>query len=124
MERTLVFSVTREDCDWQVFRAGGKGGQNQNKTSSGVRCIHRASGARGEARDTRSQEQNRRLAFARMAADPRFETWRRLEFARRVGIAAAIDAEVAAAMSPEHLRVEVKHEGRWMPEETADAHRP
>lgn len=35
MSRQLLFSVTRDDCDWQTFRAGGKGGQNQNKVSSG-----------------------------------------------------------------------------------------
>lgn len=121
MERTLVLSVTRDDCEWQVFRAGGKGGQHQNKTSSGVRCIHPPSGARGEARDSRSQADNRRQAFARMAADPRFERWRRMEVARRVGRAAEVDAKVAKDMSPENLRVEVKHEGRWVPEESDHA---
>jgi len=61
-ERELMFSVTLTDCDVQTFRAGGKGGQNQNKRETGVRIIHRASGARGEARDERSQLQNKRLA--------------------------------------------------------------
>lgn len=65
-ERTLLFSVTLADCEVQTFRAGGKGGQNQNKRDTGVRIIHRASGARGEARDERSQLQNKRLAFKRM----------------------------------------------------------
>lgn len=61
-EKQLMFSVTLADCDMQTFRAGGKGGQNQNKRDTGVRIIHRASGARGEARDERSQLQNKRLA--------------------------------------------------------------
>src|SRR5262245_3261330 len=38
-QKKLLFSVTKEDCDWQTFRAGGKGGQRQNKTEIGVRCI-------------------------------------------------------------------------------------
>lgn len=71
-ERTLLFSVTLADCDVQTFRAGGKGGQNQNKRDTGVRIIHRVSGARGEARDERSQLQNKRNAFKRMTEHPLF----------------------------------------------------
>ncbi len=62
-----MFSVTLKDCEVQTFRSGGKGGQNQNKRDTGVRIIHHPSGARGEARDERSQLQNKRLAFKRMA---------------------------------------------------------
>lgn len=67
-----MFSVTVKDCEVQTFRAGGKGGQNQNKRDTGVRIIHHPSGARGEARDERSQLQNKRLAFTRMADHPLF----------------------------------------------------
>lgn len=72
MTRQLMFSVTMKDCEVQTFRAGGKGGQNQNKRDTGVRIIHHPSGARGEARDERSQLQNKRLAFQRMANHPLF----------------------------------------------------
>lgn len=61
-ERHRILSVTIDDCDVQTFRCGGKGGQNVNKRDTGVRVIHRASGARGEARDERSQWQNKKLA--------------------------------------------------------------
>jgi protein subunit release factor B len=71
--RTRILSVTIADCDVQTFRAGGSGGQNQNKRDTGVRIIHRASGARGEARDERSQWQNKKLAWKRMAASPKFQ---------------------------------------------------
>lgn len=72
MTRQLMFSVTVKDCEVQTFRSGGKGGQNQNKRDTGVRIIHHPSGARGEARDERSQLQNKRLAFKRMADHPLF----------------------------------------------------
>lgn len=67
-----MFSVTLKDCELQTFKSGGKGGQNQNKRETGVRIIHHPSGARGEARDERSQLQNKKLAFRRMAEHPLF----------------------------------------------------
>ena len=60
--RELLFRVTMKDCDRQTFRAGGKGGQNQNKRDTGVRIIHRASGAVGESREHRTQGQNENLS--------------------------------------------------------------
>jgi len=111
-ERSLAFSVTLKDCDVQTFRSGGKGGQHQNKTESGVRVIHRASGARGEARDERSQYQNKRLAFARMAASSTFRAWVR----RQAGADARMVAEVERELWPDRTLVEVKDEhGNWIP---------
>jgi peptide chain release factor 2 len=99
----------------QTFRAGGKGGQNQNKTSSGVRLIHPPSGARGESREERSFEQNRRNAFRRLVETDTFKTWLKLETARRSGEDAVIRAAIRQAMDPRHLKVEVKDEnGRWV----------
>lgn len=83
--RQRLFSVTLADCRVDTFRAGGKGGQNQNKVESGVRVTHEPSGAVGEARDTRSQLQNKRAAFTRMAESPRFQRWARSEAFRRMG---------------------------------------
>ncbi len=51
--RELMFSITKDDLDVQTFRAGGKGGQNQNKRETGVRIVHRPSGAVGESRSER-----------------------------------------------------------------------
>ncbi len=45
--REKILTVTIHDCEVQTFRAGGKGGQNQNKVSSGVRVIHHPSGGPG-----------------------------------------------------------------------------
>lgn len=72
--KTRILSVTIHDCEVQTFRSGGKGGQNQNKRDTGVRIIHHPSGARGESREERSQLQNKKLAFRRMAESQRFRT--------------------------------------------------
>ncbi|MDT8368216.1 MAG: peptide chain release factor-like protein [Longimicrobiales bacterium] len=54
------------ECRIDVFRAGGKGGQHQNTTNSGVRLTHRPTGVRCESRTERSQTANRRRALARL----------------------------------------------------------
>lgn len=53
-------------CEVQTFRSGGKGGQHQNTTDSGVRLVHRATGVRAESRSERSQLRNRQLALERL----------------------------------------------------------
>lgn len=117
MARELLFSVTIKDCDVQTFRAGGNGGQSQNKTDSGVRVIHRASGAVGESREHKSQHINKQRAFRRMAESEKFKKWHKMECARLTGLQARIDAEVERQMRPKNLKVEVKDEkGRWVPE--------
>jgi hypothetical protein len=73
--RERVLSVTLADCRVDTFRSGGKGGQNQNTRDTGVRIVHPPSGAVGESREERSQLQNKRTAFKRMAAHPKFKVW-------------------------------------------------
>ena len=50
-------------CRVQVFRAGGKGGQHQNVTESGVRLIHLPTGTVVSSRRRRSQHANKREAL-------------------------------------------------------------
>jgi protein subunit release factor B len=98
-----------------TFRAGGKGGQHQNKTETGVRVVHAPSGAIGEARDTRSQLENKRSAFRRMAESKAFRLWARMEAARLSG-QKSVDELVDEAMEPRNLRIEVRDdEGKWRP---------
>jgi hypothetical protein len=73
--RKHVFSVTAKDLRIDTFRAGGKGGQNQNKVNSGVRITHDASGAVGESREHRDQLQNKKAAFKRMTESKEFQSW-------------------------------------------------
>ncbi len=65
--RTPLLHLTRDDFEIQSFRSGGPGGQHQNKTETGIRIIHHPSGAIGECRSTRSQLQNKQLAFQRLS---------------------------------------------------------
>jgi protein subunit release factor B len=102
-ERTPVMTVKISDCIVQTFSAGGKGGQNQNRRSMGVRVIHEPSGARAEARCHREQLANKKTAFRRMAESPTFQRWIRMEHAKKTG---AIEAAVEQAMKPENLEVE------------------
>jgi peptide chain release factor 2 len=50
--------LRRADLVRQTFRAGGPGGQHQNKTESAVRYIHKPTGVMAEARSERSQSTN------------------------------------------------------------------
>jgi len=108
----LAFSVTLKDCTVQTFRAGGKGGQNQNKRETGVRIIHDASGAVGESREHRTQLENKRAAFRRMAEHAKFKAW----VGMRVYGIEKIEAEVAKMMeNDEDFLVEYKVDGKWVP---------
>lgn len=85
MPKELVFKVTAKDCRWEYYRGSGKGGQNRNKTDSAARCTHVPSGAVGQAEDERSQHQNKKLAFERMARTDKFQKWCHAEVSRRSG---------------------------------------
>lgn len=100
------FKVGRDQFDLQFFRAGGKGGQKQNKTSSACRIVHRASGAVGESRDERSQAQNKKLAFRRCVESKEFQVWLRLEAAARLKGYADLEARIDEMMRPENLVIE------------------
>jgi len=56
--------IKKQDLRWEFFRAGGPGGQKQNKTSSAARVTHIPTGITGESRVERSQTQNRHRAIA------------------------------------------------------------
>jgi peptide chain release factor len=54
------------DLRFEAFRAGGPGGQHQNKTESAVRVTHIPSGLAVVARDGRSQHRNKAHAIERL----------------------------------------------------------
>jgi len=66
------FSIPESDeellaqCRVETFMAGGKGGQHQNRTESGVRLTHLPTGLVVTAREERSQFRNKATALVRL----------------------------------------------------------
>jgi len=121
MGKELLFSLTKKDFRVETFRAGGKGGQHQNKTSSGVRITHIESGAVGESREERSQLQNKKRAFERLIKTKEFQNWHRLKCAVMMQghreIEQMINQKVEEALKPENLLVEIRVGNVWRREE-------
>ena len=111
--RKKIISITKKDFEIQTFRSGGPGGQHQNKTDSGVRLIHKESGARGESRNHKSQLQNKKEALKRLSETKDFKLWlnRRIN---EIETGETIEKQVEKAMSPENLKIEIKENGKWI----------
>lgn len=105
------FSITARDCEWSYTRGTGAGGQKRNKTSSAVHCIHKASGAHGYSESSRSQLDNRKDAFKKMAETDKFKRWIHIEYMKRTG--EYLEAERQLEKSLTKVRLEVKIDGRW-----------
>jgi peptide chain release factor 1 len=116
-EKELLFRLTRKDFIVEAKRGSGKGGQNRNVTNSACRIRHPASGAEGQAQDERSYRQNEALAFQRLVASTTFKKWHKLETARQLGKLDDIEQVVEAQMK--QVQVEVKRDGKWVPEDTS-----
>ena len=101
--RERILHLTKNDFVMQTFRCGGKGGQNRDKRDTGVRFIHPPSGARGESREHRTQAQNRKEAFLRMAHSDAFQKWVRIAHAKACH---DIDSWVEQQLQPENLYIE------------------
>jgi hypothetical protein len=115
-EREKLFSVTIHDCVVETKRGHGKGGQNRNTRDTAVRIVHPPSGATGESQEERSQEQNKKTAWKRMIATPKFKIWLNREWWVRSGLPSP-ESQVEKMMAPSNLRVDVKDEkGRWVPD--------
>ena len=98
------------DCDLELMRGSGPGGQNRNKRETAARLPHRPSGVVVSASERRSQLQNIEAAYERMAErlaelmhvdPPRYKprpsrgvVRRRLESKRRVGEKKALRRDV------------------------------
>jgi protein subunit release factor B len=113
MIKQKLFSLTKKDFDVQHFCTGGPGGQKQNKTASGCRIVHSASGAVGEGREQRSKTQNQKSAFRKLVASKKFKTWLQLESASRIQGFSDVQDKIDRLMRLENLRIEVYKNGQW-----------
>lgn len=53
-------------CDVNIYKASGPGGQHRNKVSSAIRLLHRPTGITAQGCDHRSQHANKRSALKRL----------------------------------------------------------
>jgi len=113
--KRLLFSVTKDDFDIQTFSVGGHGGSGKDTSNSGVRLIHRDSGAVGEGRENRTNTLNKKSAFRKLIETKEFKIWHKAECARRMGakvpetmeeIMARIDAQIAEQLLTGQILVE------------------
>jgi protein subunit release factor B len=108
----LLFSITKDDFVIETFRAGGKGGQKQNKTNSGVRIKHPPSGAVAESREYAEQHRNKVAAFGKIVEDPKLKAYIKMEAARLSGKPSP-EQIVDELMDESNLRIEGKKDGKW-----------
>jgi protein subunit release factor B len=120
-DRKPLFTLSKANGDFVVtpYRGSGKGGQKRNKTFSGCRITHPATGLFVECEEERSFETNKHRAFERLVKKPEFTAWLKVETARHEGKFADLEEKVNREMS--NIRIDVKDKnGRWVPEPVPD----
>lgn len=113
--REHLFSLTKKDFEIKTFKSGGKGGQHQNKTDSGVRIVHKETGFAAESRDGKSQYQNKKIAFQRLTSQPKFIAWLKNK-SNEIITKKTIEQKVDELMNESNIKVEVKVDGKWVDE--------
>ena len=108
-----LFSITKKDLEIQTFRAGGKGGQHQNATDSGVRLIHKESGAVGECRNFASQYQNKKEALRRLSKNKKLKLWINKK-CYEIDNGRSLEKEVEEMLNSKNLIIEVKDRNKWI----------
>jgi peptide chain release factor len=63
---SLYEEMEEKDIVYQAMRSSGAGGQHVNKVSSAIRVTHIPSGIQVVVMDSRSQHQNKKLAYQRL----------------------------------------------------------
>ena len=95
-EVTLTDAVLLAQCEVDLYRASGPGGQKRNKTDSAVRIRHKPSGIMVIAEESRSQPENRARALRRL----------------RKALALRVRRAVPEAGVPEAIRACIGRDGR------------
>jgi len=113
MKKEHLYSLTKKDFKMQTFRSGGPGGQNQNKRNSGVRIIHKDSGAVGESREHKSQFQNKKAALKRLVEHPKFVVWNNVK-CHEIITGKTLEKRVEEMMDKNNLKIEVFENGTWV----------
>ncbi len=119
MAGRLILSVIAKDFITQTFSVGGHGDGGKDTSNSGVRLIHRASGAVGEGREHRSNTLNKRSAFEKLVKTKKFLNWHKAAISRARNlpvpetpeeIRARVDRMVDEGLKDGSIKVEVGDE--------------
>ena len=73
----MKIKITIKDCEMSTFSVSGAGGQRRDHTNTGVRLVHRQSGAVGVGTESRKQSDNKRTAFLKLVDSVDFRMWYR-----------------------------------------------
>lgn len=109
-KKKKILTVTIADCRVETLKGSGPGGQHRNKRETAVRITHEPSGATGHSEAFKSQSQNKKAAFKKMARSEKFALWVRMEAGERV----AIESRVKDSMNPQNMKYEVRENGKWV----------
>jgi len=106
-KRHKLLVVTKDDFKIVTF-----------KRDKGVRLIHKASGAREESREHKSQKKNREAAFSRLVFSDTFQTWLTEETRKRLqaqrSVHKRVSPDVEKEITPRYMRVEIRKDARWI----------
>lgn len=111
--KSLLVSITKKDLEVQTFRSGGKGGQHQNTTDSGVRIIHHESGAVGESREERSQRQNKKIALKRLTNHIKFKIWINRKLLKLDELERHLNDILDKDLHEDNLKIEIRTDHGW-----------
>lgn len=107
MNKKLLFSLLPgRDFFFKTMRAGGPGGQHQNKVETAVRLTHPDSGVEIRVSDEKSQHRNKRIALRRLVGHKKFKTWLRVHVAMIMEGYRSIEDKVKKMMAPNKLKIE------------------
>lgn len=105
--KKLLFSlIPGRDLVFKTLRAGGKGGQHQNKVETAVRLSHPASGVEIRVSNEKSQHRNKRIALRRLAVHKKFLLWVRVHAAMVLEGFRNVEEKVDKSMQAGNLRIE------------------